>query len=254
MPLLSVFPSREELIMKHVLSSRILWAGVLLLSSGLASAGITLGGTRVVLQAPSKEASILVKNQAAQDVMIQSWMEAESDSHSQDVPFAITPPLSRLGANKQQTLRILYQGQGLQNDRESVFRLSVQEIPQKSKSDNTLQIALRQRIKVFYRPVGLQGTPDEAAKNLTWRLVRQGGRSVVEATNNAAFHVSFASVKLKSAGQSYAVTADMLAPKSSKRFDVKDIPASASAAAMKIEFQSVNDYGGLDRHVSPLGE
>ena len=34
-------------------------------------------------------------------------------------------------------------------------RLNVQEIPQKSASANTLQIALRQRIKVFYRPDNL---------------------------------------------------------------------------------------------------
>ncbi|HBO2178329.1 TPA: molecular chaperone, partial [Pseudomonas aeruginosa] len=105
--------------MKYVLSSRVLWAGFFLLSSSLANAGITLGGTRVVLQAPSKEASILVKNQASQDVMVQSWMEAEEANSSQDVPFAITPPLSRLGGNKQQTLRILFQGKGLPSDRES---------------------------------------------------------------------------------------------------------------------------------------
>ncbi|MCT2410997.1 molecular chaperone [Pseudomonas aeruginosa] len=239
--------------MKHILSSRVLWAGVLLLSSGLASAGITLGGTRVVLQAPAKEASILVKNQAPQDVMIQSWMEAESGDNMQEVPFAITPPLSRLGANKQQTLRILYQGKGLQSDRESIFRLNVQEIPQKSKSDNSLQIAIRQRIKVFYRPADLPGTPEDAAKSLTWRLVREGGKSVLEVTNNSAFHVSFASVKLKSGSQSYSAAADMVAPKSSRRFDIKGLPAGTSIGGIKIEFQSVNDYGGLYSHATSLG-
>lgn len=236
----------------NLLSSRILWAGLLLFASGLANAGITLGGTRVVLQAPSKEASILVKNQAPQDVMIQSWMEAESADNTQDVPFAITPPLSRLGANKQQTLRIFFQGQGLPADRESVFRLSVQEIPQKAKSDNTLQIALRQRIKVFYRPADLPGVASDAAKDLQWRLVRQGGKAVVEVTNHSAFHVSFANVKLQNGSRSYEVAADMVAPKSSRQFDIKSLPANTASSGMKVEFQNVNDFGGLDKHSASL--
>lgn len=95
--------------------------------STLANAGITLGGTRVVLQAPAKEAAILVRNQASKDVMIQSWVEADNGADKREVPFVITPALSRLGGNKQQTLRILFQGEGLPSDRESVFRLNVQE-------------------------------------------------------------------------------------------------------------------------------
>lgn len=237
--------------MKYVLSSRVLWAGFFLLSSSLANAGITLGGTRVVLQAPSKEASILVKNQASQDVMVQSWMEAEEANSSQDVPFAITPPLSRLGGNKQQTLRILFQGKGLPSDRESVFRLSVQEIPQKSKSDNTLQIALRQRIKVFYRPNGLPGSAAEAPSALQWRLVRHGSATFMEVTNNSAFHVSFATANLLVGERSYLVEADMVAPKSSKSFKVKKFSDSWTAG-MKVEFQSVNDYGGFDKNTSSV--
>ncbi|MCY1308706.1 putative fimbrial chaperone YadV [compost metagenome] len=149
-------------------------------------------------------------------------------------------------------MRILFQGQGLPTDRESVFRLSVQEIPQKTKSENTLQIALRQRIKVFYRPDGLPGTAADAPKELKWRLLRQGGKAVIEVTNNSAFHVSFAEVKLKGGNKSYAVTAKMVAPKSSSQFDIKELPADISGSGMKVEFNSVNDYGGLDKYENAL--
>ncbi|MDD1831361.1 fimbria/pilus periplasmic chaperone, partial [Pseudomonas aeruginosa] len=168
-----------------------------------------------------------------------------------EVPFVITPALSRLGGNKQQTLRILFQGEGLPSDRESVFRLNVQEIPQKSASANTLQIALRQRIKVFYRPDNLSGTSAEAPGKLNWRLVRQGGKSVVEVSNDTAFHVSLASVKLKAGNAYYVVDADMVAPKSSRRFEIKGTPSGVSG---NVEFQSVNDYGGLDKHSSSLSD
>ena len=85
---------RCEFIMKYPFSSRVIWGGILLLFSTLANAGITLGGTRVVLQAPAKEAAILVRNQASKDVMIQSWVEADNGADKREVPFVITPALS----------------------------------------------------------------------------------------------------------------------------------------------------------------
>ncbi|MNE40575.1 Chaperone protein EcpD precursor [compost metagenome] len=225
--------------------------GFLLLASSLASAAITLSGTRVILQAPAKEASIIVKNPTTDDLMIQSWLESESADSGKDVPFAITPPLSRLNGNKQQTLRILFYGEGLPSDKESVFRLNVQEIPQKAKADNTLQIALRQRIKFFYRPAGLAGKAEDAPASLKWRLVQQGGKASLEVSNPSAYHVSLGSVKLVSAGKSHTVEAeDLVAPGKSQRFNVRGL--NGSAAGAKVEFESINDFGGTDKHNSDL--
>lgn len=95
--------------MKYPFSSRVIWGGILCFFHP-GQCRITLGGTRVVLQAPAKEAAILVRNQASKDVMIQSWVEADNGADKREVPFVITPALSRLGGNKQQTLRILFQG------------------------------------------------------------------------------------------------------------------------------------------------
>ncbi|RXV68771.1 molecular chaperone [Burkholderia stabilis] len=221
-------------------------AGSLLLSSGASLAGVTLDGTRVVLAAPSKEASILVRNRAPADVMIQSWMDA-SDGKA-DVPFAITPALNRLGAEKQQTLRVLYYGQGLPADRESVFWLNVQEIPQKAKGDNTLQIAVRQRIKFFYRPAGLPGKVEEAPAQLRWKLVQRDGRTQLEVSNPSAYFVSLASINVRSGGRDYAAAAEMVPPSATRHFAVKDLPAGAAAAGVKVHFESINDYGAVEPH------
>ncbi|MCS9557124.1 molecular chaperone, partial [Pseudomonas aeruginosa] len=91
--------------------------------AGTCLAGIQVGGTRIIFPASDHEASIQVSNLGAEDIMIQSWIEAEPGRAEADVPFAVTPSLARLGHRKQQTLRIFYQGKGLAQDRESVVWL-----------------------------------------------------------------------------------------------------------------------------------
>lgn len=223
------------------------------LFASMASAGITLDGTRVVFAAPAKETSVVVRNQGSNDIMVQSWVEPDSSGPATDVPFAITPPLVRLGGNKQQTLRILYQGQGLPTDKESVFWLAVQEIPQKAKDQNTLQIAIRQRIKLFYRPANLPDTAANAAKNLQWKLVEQGGKTALSVTNPSAYHVSFSgsTVKLRNGADTGSATAEMLAPGATRVVAIKGSAGVRSGAAT-VEFDSINDYGGLDRITSKL--
>lgn len=118
-----------------------------LLMATQAAASISLNATRIVFDGDHKEANITVRN-GNQDVLIQSWVDM-NDASASRAPFAVTPPLARVFAKEQQLLRILYEGTGMPTDRESVVWLNVQEIPQASESENTLQLAIRQRIKIF---------------------------------------------------------------------------------------------------------
>lgn len=228
--------------------SRYLLAGLALLTASVANAGITLGGTRIIYPEKSKEVSILVKNDGAQDIMIQSWLDPEQRDQGKDVPFAITPSLSRLAGNKQQMLRLFYFGQGLPADRESVFWLSVQEIPQKAESDNTLQIALRQRIKVFYRPNNLPGSPEDAANDLSWQVVNDKGKHYLQVSNKAPYFVSLSEVKLGVGSKKYPIVSEMVAPYGQKKFQVDAAIDASSSAAMNVEFTNINDYGAPVSH------
>ncbi|MCK3827496.1 molecular chaperone [Pseudomonas edaphica] len=223
--------------------SRYWLAGIILLFSGIAQAGITLGGTRVIYPQKLKEASIMVKNDADRDIMIQSWLEPDSKNTDQDVPFALTPSLSRLGGNKQQSLRIFYAGKGLPSDKESVFWLSVQEIPQKSEANNTLQIAVRQRIKLFYRPTDLSGTPEESVKFLKWQLLSEGGKRWLLVSNNSVYYASFGAVSLEYKGARHPVNAEMVAPGATGKFLVEGAGAIPANAQIVVEFNAINDYG-----------
>lgn len=223
------------------------------LFASMASAGITLDGTRVVFAAPAKETSVVVRNQGSNDIMVQSWVEPDTNGPVTDVPFAITPPLVRLGGNKQQVLRILYQGQGLPTDKESVFWLAVQEIPQKAKNENTLQIAIRQRVKLFYRPANLPDTAANAAKSLQWKLVEQNGKTMLSVSNPSAYHVSFSgsTVTLRNGKDTGTAPAEMLAPGATRIVAIKG-STGMRAGTTTVEFDSINDYGGLDRVTSKL--
>lgn len=238
--------------MNALFLSKMIIIGVLTCSAAQASAGIMLGGTRVLYTEPVKEASIMVMNQSPQDIMVQSWIDPEDKQVSQNVPFIVTPPLSRLGGNKQQTLRIMYSGETLPADKESVFRLNVQEIPQKSKVDNSLQIAVRQRIKLFYRPIGVVGKPEDAPKMLEWRLVDKRGKSAIEVHNPSSFHVSFSGVMLHCGSSQYPIPIGMVEPKSKKAISLQGFVPDGSNRSSSIEFTVINDYGGHDPYTSKL--
>ncbi|WXL25668.1 molecular chaperone [Ectopseudomonas mendocina] len=219
----------------------------LLAISFYSQAAVTLGGTRLIFTAPNKEASILARNNSNTDIMIQSWIDADNPSINTNIPFAITPSLSRLGADKQQLLRIFYQGKGADQERESVYWLSVQEIPPKPEKDNVLQIAARHKIKVFYRPTGLTGDPLSAAKELKWTITSKG----LEVSNPSKFHVSIANAKLKTAKKDYRVDTDMIRPGETASFAIKGWSGD-SGTLSTIDFEVVNDYGGIDRFSTTL--
>ncbi|WP_324728997.1 fimbrial biogenesis chaperone [Pseudomonas chlororaphis] len=235
---------------KHLAVSAAL-AGFLSLFAMPSHAGISLGVNRVVLVAPKKEASVLMLNDESTPFMVQSWIEPFSASTDQDVPFALTPPLKRLNGNARQQLRVLYQGAGLPADRESVFWLSVQEVPQKSQDENILQIAVRQRIKLFYRPVNLKGSADEAPNELGWRMVLKDGKPDLKVKNDSAFHVSFGTVNIQSGSSIYPIPAKMIPPYTSQSFTIEGASSALSGTA-KIEFESINDNGEVVHHSSNI--
>ena len=136
------------------------------------------------------------------------------------------------------------------DDKESVVWLNVQEIPQAAKTQNTLQLAVRQRIKVFFRPSGLNANAYLAPTELLWRLVDRAGKTVLTVNNPGLFHVSMADVKLQS-GQSVEQPVDsmMIAPGEQKEFAIKHFSSSSTPT---VSFMNINDYGAQDRYTAQL--
>ena len=154
-------------------------------------AGVNVGATRVMYQSKEKEANLSLSNSGEDGVpyLVQSWVSPYDNRDDSADEFIITPPLFRLDAKGQNILRIIAtNAQTLPTDKESLFLLNVKAIPAKSaeqSNQNVLQIALKTTIKLFYRPAGLQGSLEDAVKNLQWRA--EGGKLTVH--NPSGFNV-----------------------------------------------------------------
>lgn len=146
------------------------------------NADIVISGTRIVYPQSSKDVIVNLDNRGNKPLLVQTWLDDGRDGvdpQELKLPFVITPPVSRIDPQKGQSLRITYMGSALPQDRESLFWFNVLEIPPKSKAKegenlNQLQLAFRTRIKLFFRPDGLKGTPGDAAENLKWSQKKEG--------------------------------------------------------------------------------
>lgn len=226
---------------------------------GTANAGVTIAGTRVIYNGSAKEQTVqLTNNDATRPALVQSWVDdgrSDVDPATLRVPFSISPPLARIAPSSGQTLRLRYNpnlGQPLPEDRESVLYLNVLEIPpepdKQLQGQNLLQLAVRTRIKLFYRPQGLAGKSGEAASALSWRVERGDGQQWIEIKNPSAYHVTLSAVE----ADGHAVReGGMVSPHSSLRLPLEG--AAPVAAGGRIAFKWINDQGAQVSGSAALG-
>lgn len=202
----------------------------LFIAATSAQAGVIIGGTRLVYHGEKKEASLSLSNTDAINYLIQSTVETTSGTKA---PFLVTPPLFRLNAHQENVLRVVQTESGLPQDRESLYWLNVKSIPSSARQEgvNTLQIAIRTRIKLLYRPAAVTGKPDAVADKLSWH--KEGNTLIV--TNPTPFYMNFQSVAIngkKIEKINYA------APEGDTRFD---IPPEVNGNTLS--WNILNDYG-----------
>ena len=221
-----------------------LLAGVLLAIDS--QAGIVLNTTRVIYPAKDKEVSFGVHNTGNAEILLQSWLEPNVENPDPgSLPFVVTPALARVQGDGKQLLRIIYAGADMPRDRESVLWLNVQEIPQ-AVAENSLQVAIRQRIKVFFRPEGLSGEVAQAPQGLRWRIEPTG----LQVENPGAYHVSMVRLEVRQDGAVLlSQDGQMIAPGQSLQLPLKHPP---KPAPINLDFISINDFGGQEPYRAAL--
>ncbi|HDR9511645.1 pilus assembly protein [Burkholderia cepacia] len=216
-----------------------------------AHASVVITGTRVIFPGESREVTVRLLNDGNSPALVQAWIDTGNEKQSPEqiaVPFVLTPSMFRLDPGRGQSLRMLYTGEPLPADRESLFWLNVLEVPPKADGNdeaNRIQLAFRTRIKVMYRPAGLPGSAAAAADQLRWQVVsQQGGRGVeLKATNSGPYVVNLGAIELDAEGRKYTLQPGFVRARDSAVFPVPGLSAPPSRAV--VEYSVIDDWGAI---------
>ena len=216
---------------------------VLVTHAGISQAALSLSGTRVVFEGNKRSVSLVVRNPSAKHYAAQTWVNTEVDDTTSAVPFIASPPLFRLEPGKEQLVQINGLPNTLPQDRESLFYFNLQEIPQvDDTAGNVLNIALRTRIKFFYRPVNLKGSSVAQLQDLQWFTSYIDGKTQLMVKNPTPFHVSFIRLDVMANGKTLAAkNPSILAPFSEQSFAVPGLKYTHQG--MQVVFSAINDFG-----------
>nr|WP_295376351.1 molecular chaperone [Pseudoxanthomonas sp.] len=174
-----------------------------------------------------------------------AWGDGDTD---RILPIAVSKPLLRIVPGGRATTELFYQGQGLPQDRESYFVLSVLDVPPAAHQENHLQLAYHHHFKLFYRPA-LASTPDEAIARLAWEVAIRTGGGRVTAHNPSPYYLTLSEVALVDAtGQpcGQAVEHLMLPPFSSQAL------AAVDCRPARVYYRWVSDGGHRRPHAAFL--
>lgn len=215
-----------------------------LLGATLAQAGVVIGGTRIIYPSDQAEVQVTLKNKDdAKRYLVHSWVSNIDDSKA---PFVITPPIYKLDENRQTLLHVVYTGDKthLPQDRESLFMAnikSVSSVPEELRDKNTLQFAIKTKIKLFYRPATLS---DTAAKTAWQSLQFSRRNNQLTIKNPTPFYVTLGQLKVaqkevKPLGKQDTPSAlsMMIAPYGEQVF------ALPTAAQGSVTWTAINDFG-----------
>ncbi|MDX7626774.1 fimbrial biogenesis chaperone [Enterobacter bugandensis] len=211
-------------------------SGLLILFVASAQAAISIDRTRVILLGDEKSSPVNVINHSKTlPYLAQAWMENEAGEKISS-PLTSLPPLQRVEKDSTVQIRVtpLADAERLPQDRESLFYFVLQEIPPKSDKVNAIQLALRIKVKTFYRPASLK----RLAEKIWQEQIRlEPGDQGLKLVNPTPFFVILPEVvvgKKTLLAEDEALT---LRPKG------EVILPGVKPKAQKIVLKYINDYG-----------
>lgn len=192
-------------------------------------AGIVVGGTRFVFHEKQKTLSLRVKNTGGQAFLVRTTVAAPGGA----APFIATPPLLVLEGGHENAIRIIRTDDNLPATSESLFYVSIAAIPSGKPQPNSLQIAVRSRFKLFYRPQSLEVGARNAYRQIQWTQTRSGLRL----ENPTPYYLTLGWLSFN---QKEITGPVMLAPFGLQEFDV-----CSAGAHCQIQWQSLDDNANL---------
>lgn len=201
----------------------------------LSFAQLTLDRTRVIFdQAKSNSQSVVVMNTSkSAPYLAQSWIEDDSGNKI-ETPLVALPILQRINPGQEKQVKISLAGiNNLPQDRESMLFFNVLGVPPKTTDiQNQLNIVFQTKVKLFYRPKGLQDY-----KNSGWIKeleVSKSGSNTYTLYNPTAYHLVIYALSNGTKGK--AIKQDLII----KPFSTETIKNNLGTQPT---FYFLNDYG-----------
>ncbi|CAB5546396.1 molecular chaperone [Providencia rettgeri] len=214
---------------------------VVLLSSVMSQAYAVLGldRTRVIFNEADGGTSIVVENQdTASSFLAQTWIENQKGEKLTNSLVAL-PFLQKIGPKQKKQIKIAYMdGQNtLPTDRESLLYFNVLGIPPQGKEANAVQFTIQSRLKLFYRPKGIDykvSAEKDFQRDL--KVTKQGGQ--ITLSNPTPFNIVITNINVdQSKDKDFPEV--LVAPFSDSTVTLKN-PAWNS-----FEVAYIDDFGGL---------
>ncbi|HHK9509459.1 molecular chaperone [Morganella morganii] len=232
--------------MKIHIMKKIILTLLLLTVTFVSPANVIINSTRVIYPQGSKEVPVQLFNTGAQQALVQAWIDdgnPDSTPETANVPFILTPPVVKINGKNGQQLRVKMTPVQLPADRESLFYLNLLDIPplpENSADKNMMQIAIRSRIKLFYRPSGLTLSADKAHTRLTF--TRDGQHYILK--NDSPYHINILGLKETANSRDLAEEGTMIAP-----YSQFTLPAAAGLpAGNHYSLTLIDDFGAINTY------
>ncbi|SUC34372.1 Chaperone protein papD precursor [Providencia rustigianii] len=211
--------------------------GLLAITSFASYSAVTLDRTRIIFPGNENSINIRISNDNPEEAYLaQSWIEDLQGNKLTKGAILATPPLQRIEPNSHSLVRLsktpLFSQ--LPDDRESVFYFNLREVPPKSTEENTLQIALQSRVKLFYRPAKIIGESETKWAHKVTLVKTPKGYRLNNVTPFNLTIIGMGNNRKQSEESAFEVV--MIAPKST--LDIKSNPLNTP------HLTYINDYGG----------
>ncbi|WP_272663263.1 MULTISPECIES: fimbria/pilus periplasmic chaperone [unclassified Providencia] len=149
-------------------------------------AALSVDQSRYIFEGDKDAVSIVVENASPKTYGGQTWIENIKETDTRPT-FVVTPPFFKVPGNGKQVLRVIKALDEMPEDKESIYWVSLQEIPPKN-PDGGLSLALRTKVKLLYRPANLMDGRKNAETGLS--LQEKNGQTQLVNTTPYIFAIA----------------------------------------------------------------
>lgn len=208
-------------------------------------AGFGINAIRVIYHEQDPSVQVTMRNTTVDTAyLVRAAVVGDSGQGVKD--FVVLPPLFRLDAGHDGSVRVVYQPlTPLPKDRESVFYFKALAIPSSNPltregriMSGQVKMAVGNQIKLFYRPNGITDPVKGVFQALEFSRVPAG----IKVKNPTPYNVTFTTLLVDGKPVQMEKTKTMIAPFSSYTY------LSGSRIKKMAKWEVINDLGGVDTY------